>query len=182
MTPLYQRVMGEAFDRMPPAIQAIHDLRVPGRASGRGSVTRGNGLLPHLTGWLFRFPPAAEDVPVSVTFDVDAAGETWVRDFGGHRFQSRLGSRLKGNKPILTERFGPFIFDFDLSGDVSGLEMRLSGWKCLGFPLPRAFLPQILAHERVEDGRFRFDVTIALPWGSLVVRYCGWLVPDGVAS
>lgn len=178
MTPLYQRVMGEAFDRMPPEIQAIHSFRVPRRASGRGSVARGKDLMARLVGWLFRFPPATDDVPVSVTFDVDEIGETWIRDFGGHRFQSRLGSRLKDNQATLTEHFGLFIFDFDLSGDVSGLEMRLSGWKCLDFPLPRAFLPKILATERVKDGRFHFDVAIALPWGKLIVRYKGWLVPD----
>lgn len=181
MTPLYQRVMGEAFSRMPPEIQAIHSFRMPGRASGRGSVARGDAYLARLIGWLFRFPPAGDDVPVSVTFDVDVAGETWIRDFGGHRFQSRLGSRLKANQAILTERFGLFVFDFDLFGDVLGLEMRLSGWKCLGLPLPTALLPKILAVERVKDGRFHFDVAIALPSGKLVVRYQGWLVPDTAA-
>lgn len=174
---LYRRVMGRRFDRLPPAVRALHDFAASDRAGGRGSVTRGDNPLARLAARLGRFPPAARDVPVTVTFDIDAEGETWTRTFGGRRFWSRLSARRQGSGEILVERFGPFTFDFELSGDETGLEMHLAGWRGCGIPLPRGLAPRISARETVEKGHFTFDVRIALPWGPLMVHYQGWLAP-----
>ena len=80
-------------------------------------------------------------------------------------------------KPVLIETFWPFTFDFDLSGHESGLEMEIRAWRLIGLKLPRALAPRVTATERVIDGRFSFNVCIALPWGPLIVHYAGWLAP-----
>ena len=47
-------------------------------------------------------------------------------------------------------------------------------------PLPRWSLPVSEAREVVDDGRFRFDVTLRAPLtGQFIVRYQGWLDPVG---
>jgi NAD(P)-dependent dehydrogenase (short-subunit alcohol dehydrogenase family) len=173
--PLYTRVMGAAFVAMPPQVRAMHQHPAPTQVAGRGSVSRGDHPAARLVGCLFRFPPAASDVPVTVAFDIRPDGELWRRDFGGHRFCSRLSSRPKDGRHILTETFWPFTFDFDLDGHADGLDMHIRGWRLLGLPLPRRLAPIVRAHERVADGCFTFDVEIALPWGPLVVRYRGFL-------
>jgi hypothetical protein len=42
--------------------------------------------------------------------------------------------------------------------------------------MPMALAPRTPAREWQEDGRFQFDVSIALPLIGPVVHYRGWLV------
>lgn len=172
---LYARVLGAAFDSLPKPVQAIHAFGADAHAAGRGEVRRGHDPIARLLGWAFRFPPAQKNVPVTVIFGVDRAGEIWRRDFGGHCFRSRLATREKGSRTILTETFWPLTFDFDLHGHDAGLDMDIRAWRLLGLPLPKFLAPRISAMERVADGHFTFDVRIALPWGPLIVHYAGWL-------
>lgn len=175
---LYARVMGPAFDRLPQPVRGLHNFLAADRASGRGSVTRGTSLIARLAAKLGGFPAASADTPVSVAFEITSQGEIWTRDFGGETFHSHLSSHKSGGRTALTERFGPLSFDFDLSCDENGLEMHLSGLRCLGLPLPRVFFPQVMASERAEGDRFLFDVRIGLPWGPLIIHYRGWLAPN----
>ncbi len=57
--------------------------------------------------------------------------------------------------------------------------MSITGWRLGPIRLPAALRPTTLAREDVDErGRFRFDVTIALPFAGRLVRYRGWLVPS----
>jgi hypothetical protein len=178
---LYAQVLGRDFDRLPPPVQHLHNFLASDRASGRGSVTRGTSLIARLAAKMGGFPAATADTQVQVRFKVTPKGEIWTRDFGGETFHSHLSSYKSGGRTVLTERFGSLSFDFDLKSDDNGLEMRLSGWRCLGFPLPKVLLPRVAASERAENDRFLFDVRIALPWGPLIIHYRGWLAPDPAA-
>jgi hypothetical protein len=179
---LYATVMGATFATMPPEIQAMHSHPASSQVEGRGSVSRGHHPLARLVGSLFRFPPARSDIPVTVTFDIRPNAEIWRRDFDGHRFCSRLSSRARDGRSILTETFWPFTFDFDLDGTPDGLDMHIRGWRLIGLPLPRCLAPVVRAQERRANGRFTFFVEIALPWGPLVVRYQGFLLPRQAIS
>lgn len=102
--------------------------------------------------------------------------ETWERDFAGGRFQSRLVPLGPGR---VSETFGPFTFE--LAPTVAGdwLTMTIAGWRLGPLPLPRWLAPTSDAGETVDiDGRFRFDVPIALPLIGQAVRYRGWLTPE----
>jgi hypothetical protein len=131
-------------------------------------------LLARLVAALMRFPPAGT-WPLRVAFVEQDGVETWTRDFGGHRFASAL-SAAKGG--LIEERFGPLRFAFDLPAGPHGLEMRLKRWSAFRLPIPRFLAPRIAAHEwQDEQGRFRFDVSVALPLAGEVVAYSGWLIP-----
>ena len=176
-TPLYRRVLGARFDDLPEPIRAMHDLCGDGGAAGQANVTRGGNPLARLIGWIMRFPKAGEH-RLHVAFTADGSGETWTREFGSQRFSSRLSA----NQGHLTERFGPLRFTFDLPVTSQGLAMVIRRWTAFGIPMPLALAPRIAASESVEQGRFAFDVAIAMPLIGNIVRYCGRLTPIGEAT
>ena len=168
--PLYERAMGERFARLPEPVRTMHQVLRDGGAHGRATVTRGRNPLARLAGWLVRFPPAG-DHEVHVAFEERDGVETWTRSFSGHRFSSRLSR----HGPFLVERFGPIRFGFDLPSDEMGLRMKLRRWWLGPLRLPLALAPECEAHEWVKDGKFWFDVPVALPLVGLVAHYRGWL-------
>lgn len=170
--PLYVRVMGDRFASLPPMVRAIHRVNGNGGAVGEGRVERGPGIVARLIGWIMRFPPAG-DYSLHVGFCEHDGVERWTRDFGGHRFASRLDQ----NGDCVTERFGPLCFAFALLSDPAGLHMALRRWSVLGIRLPRLLAPRIEAREWEEDSRFRLMVDIRMPLIGPVIRYTGWLRP-----
>ena len=78
----------------------------------------------------------------------------------------------------MVEAFGPLRFEFELLARSTGeLQMNLTGWAQGPIPLPAFLAPGSHAREWEEDGRFHFDVPIALPLVGTVVHYRGWLRP-----
>ena len=171
--PLYARVLGPGFASLPPAVRALHDFYGDAGAAGEGTVTRGRSPLAGLIGRVMGFPPSGT-FPLHVAFAERGGRERWTRDFGGHVF----ASELSGVAGRIVERFGPLRFAFALPCDGEGLEMRLAGWSAFRVRLPRWLGPRIAAREwEDEEGRFRFEVAVALPMAGEVVRYAGWLRP-----
>ncbi|UUL83765.1 SDR family oxidoreductase [Sphingomonas qomolangmaensis] len=169
--PLYRRIMGVDFDRLPTALQVVHGVLRDGGASGHATVTRGRSPVARLIAAIVGFPPAGEHA-LHVSFAERNGIETWTRDFAGRRFRSRMSQR--GQE--LVEQFGPMRFRFALVREDGGLRMAMRGWSCLGVPLPIALAPRSDAHEAEDgQGRFTFNVAIALPIVGAIVCYRGWL-------
>ncbi len=172
---LFEAALGPRWAKLPPEIRAMHDLWDLHAATGRASVARGTHPLARLTAALFRFPKPGADIPVTVTMERRGDKEIWTRDFAGNRFTSHLTAAGPG---AVHERFGPFRFRITLTEKPAGFGMDVAGGTCLGLPIPRALLPRSETEERVEDGRFTFDVRLSLPFAGLLVHYRGWLTPD----
>ncbi|MCJ8052699.1 DUF4166 domain-containing protein [Shinella curvata] len=168
--PLYRRVIGPAYDRLPEPVRGMHDVIGDGGAAGRGRVRRGRSLLARLVCAVMRFPPAGEH-DLHVAFEERDGVERWTRDFAGNTFSSEL-SQSGG---CLVERFGPMRFSFDLPSDANGLTMVMRGWSVLGIPMPLRLAPKSEAREWAEGEEFCFDVPIALPGIGTVVHYSGHL-------
>ncbi|QNA82798.1 DUF4166 domain-containing protein [Sphingomonas sp. So64.6b] len=169
---LYDRVMGVRFAALPLEVRAMHQVLRDGGASGRATVERGRNPLARLIGALMRFPAAGEHT-LHVGFREEHGVERWTRTFSDQAFHSNLCEE----SGQLVERFGPLRFRFDLPSDEQGLTMLMRGWSVLRLPLPLFLAPRTVAREWVEDGRFKFDVPIALPLIGPVIHYRGWLVP-----
>ncbi|PSJ43665.1 saccharopine dehydrogenase [Sphingomonas deserti] len=175
--PAYARVMGTDFDALAPPVRAFHAVLGDTGAAGRAIVRRGRNPVARLIAALFRFPPAGEHA-LHVTVRERNGEEIWTRDFGGRRFESMLKER----GGLLVEHFGLLRFGFDLPlGDDGGLKMVMRRWWLGPMRLPLAIAPKAPAREWAEDGRFCFDVAIALPLVGLVVAYEGWLEVSPVA-
>jgi uncharacterized protein YbjT (DUF2867 family) len=181
-SPLYRRLLGEAWETLPPEIRAMHSIGDMLEAEGMASIKRGGSPLARLVCVLFRFPRSGENVPVTVTFRARKGKETWRRRFGTRSFSSRQSEGRGRFERLLCERFGPFTFGLALVREVGQLRLIVRGWNFLGIPLPRALAPHSDSHESAEDGRFKFHVELSHPLAGTIVRYSGWLVPRADAA
>jgi hypothetical protein len=145
--------------------------------SGRAQITRGRGLLARLAASAVGFPPAGDDVPVTVTIARSGGGEAWERNFAGRRLRSFLSPSLRPGH--IRERFGLATYEIELPVEDGALHFPVRrGW-LLGIPLPSVLLPVSCTREFAVDGQFRFDVGLYAPLtGHLIVRYQGCLRPD----
>lgn len=170
--PLYARVMGERFAALPAELQSIHSVFRDGGTTGGAEVTGAANWLGAIIARVFGFPPPGHH-PVHVQFMEENGRETWVRHFSGQAFKSELSQ----HGPYLVERFGPLRFAFSLLLEPKGLRMEMRRWWIGPIPLPLAMAPRSEAREWSQEGRFWFDVPIALPFIGRLVHYRGWLKP-----
>lgn len=170
---LYRRVMGNRFDKLPAPVRSMHGVIRNGGAHGEAEVIGADNWLGALIARIIGFPAAGRH-DLHVAFEEQHDVERWTRLFGNTAFHSTL-SEKDGH---LVERFGPARFHFDLPSDETGLSMVMKRWSLLGIPLPLTLAPCSVAREWAEDGRFRFDVSIALPLIGRLVHYRGWLTQD----
>ena len=175
--PLYRRMLGDAWDLLPPPLRAMHAVNGVLIADGAAMVDRGPGFMSRLVAWLMGLPPAGRDVPLTVMFEVEEGCEHWRRTFGGSSFASVQEPGRGRFERLLCERFGPFRFGLALVVQHDRLQLVLRGWSFAGLPLPAVFAPRSHAYEFAENGRFHFHVEIDHPLMGLIVRYRGWLEP-----
>ncbi len=180
--PLYRRLLGAAWDRLPEPLRRMHEPGGGMVAQGRATVEGAGNAAARLIARTFGFPPAGADVAVRVRFTPTAQGERWERDFAGWRFVSHQAEGRDRSDRLLAERFGPFTFGLALVLDGDRLRLVPRRWSLLGLPLPLALMPGGEAFETVEDGRFRFHVEIGLPLVGRIVRYRGWLEPEAAPA
>lgn len=175
---LFAQALGPDLHLLPPPLVDLHAVVDVRRWRGEAEVTHGSGLFARLVRAAMRFPPSGRTVGVAVTMERQGDGEVWVRDFAGRRFRSRLTRNTAGSG--VRERFGLLSFDIGLAVRDGQLWYPVIGGRIAGVPLPRAVLPTSTSRESLDaDGRASFDVAIALPLVGPIIRYRGWLVPDG---
>ena len=162
--------MQGSFSDLPEALRRIHDPRSK-QLNGRCDVERGGNWLVRWLAPSASLPPSGGDVPLIVSIRVDEQGETWTRNFGGHRMQSRLWVR----DSLLAERLGAITLLFVLTAVEGRIEWRVAAARFLGMPLPMSWFVGASATEAIIDGRYTFDVSATLPLVGLLVRYRGWL-------
>ncbi|MEO8668372.1 MAG: DUF4166 domain-containing protein, partial [Bauldia sp.] len=173
--PLYRRMLGDAYETLPPAIRRLHDIDGPVRFAGRATVERGRNPLARLVGAMIGFPGAGEDVPVTVDFTAIDGKERWRRTFAGKSFSSLQEEGAGRSARLLVESFGPAAFALAVVVEGGKLNLVLRRWSAFGIPLPLWLAPRNNAFETEEDGRFRFHVEIGHKLTGLIVRYRGWL-------
>jgi hypothetical protein len=177
-TPLYRRLLGEAWDALPPPLWAMH---APDRtlvAQGVAEVERGCGWLSRLAAVLIGLPPAGRNVPVKVVFEVRDGREHWRRTFADCSFSSIQEEGRGRCERLLCERFGSLNIGMALVLEDELLRLVVRRWSIFGIPLPRVLAPRGDFHEFARDGRFHFHIEIRHPFAGLIVAYRGWLVPQ----
>jgi hypothetical protein len=134
-------------------------------------------VIARLAAWFFGFPPAGENVPITVTKTRIDSGETWERNFAGRVFRSHCTPAMDPYR--YRERFWLFNYEQDLPVENGCMRLPVRrGW-FLGVPIPRPLLPGSESREYAIDGVFHFDVALSAPLGGgLIVRYRGALKPD----
>ncbi len=175
-----QALSQESFAALPKAVAAFHSADGFPVWSGRADISGGSSLFARLARRAFRFPQPGRDVSVTVTVDrsIGSEGkplERWTRNFAGNHMTSELRFQRAG---VLEERFGPFRFEIALDASADDLWFPVSAWRLGRLPLPRFLAPRSVSREFVDaQGRFCFDVRLALPLLGTIVHYKGWLAP-----
>lgn len=173
--PLYQRILGDAWDALPVPLRAMHHCEDPQVAAGQADVLRGRHPLARLIAFAMGFPAAGQLVPVQVVFTPGAGGERWTRTFAGRSFTSFQSAGRGSSEHLLRERFGPLTFDLALVVEGAKLCLVVRRWSLWGLPLPLLLAPGGDSYETVVDGRFHFHVEIRQRLIGLIVSYRGWL-------
>jgi hypothetical protein len=173
--PLYQRILGEAWNTLPAPLRAMHSCAGSQVAMGQADVLRGRHPLARLVAFAVGFPAAGERVPVQVIFAANADGERWTRTFAGRSFSSFQSAGHGSSAHLLRERFGPLTFDLALVVEGVKLHLVVRRWSLWGMPLPLVLAPDGDSYETVIDDRFHFQVEIRHRLIGLIVGYHGWL-------
>jgi hypothetical protein len=182
--PLYRRVLGADFDRMPAPVRAVHDFT--GRYVGEGTATveRGN-LVARAMAALLGMPQAGRDRPVRIEIDATTKGELLSRFYPDCTLRTFQTCETRKGQTLLGERFGPFRLSIALTAHARGCDFRLVRWTLGPVPLPMALAPRLVATERVCEGKHRFLVRISLPLIGLLLGYEGdveTLIPRKAAT
>jgi saccharopine dehydrogenase-like NADP-dependent oxidoreductase len=159
---------------LPKPIVDFHQGAISPVWQGQAHISRSNGFVPDIVGWLIGLPKAGDAVPVRVTVEREGDGtERWTRMFDGNAFHSVMN---RGPDNSFWEKFGPLNFKLKLRVENGRLLYPITQARAWGMPMPQFLLPHTDAFETVDEkGRFVFDVRITLPVGGMLVHYRGWL-------
>jgi hypothetical protein len=174
MPSVYRRLLGPALDALPPALWALHDVETEWRGHARFRITRGRGRLRNLVAALGGLPPAGEDVPVRLRVVAEGPRERWLRDFGGHKFESVQWPQ----GGLLMESLGALRLGFRLTVAPPALRLEpVRAW-LLGVPWPLALAPTGDGEEVGRPDGCAVLVRAHAPLLGQLVQYEGLLVAD----
>jgi hypothetical protein len=175
---LMKRLLGHAWEELPATIQQAHDVHRVLVLEGRADAISSPNPVARLFAWLFRFPRNSENMPLRVEMrSEDDGSETWTRFYPDVTMRSNLRNVDPASRQ-LDEVFGPVAIRLQWEVTEQGLALSAIGAKLFGIPLPGFLRPRSKACESVgRDGRFHFDVDIAMPMIGAIVSYSGYLQP-----
>jgi len=160
--------LGRTFFKLPEVVQRAHRGTI--QLTGTVKVERGIGI-----GWLvaalLRLPrsnPKADLVVVAWHFPDQTV---WSRSFDGRTFESTF--RTDGI--FLIERIGPLSLFMEPKMEGDRLVYRLASARLGPIALPRLLAPSLIAWESEREGKYDFEVSVALPLIGRVIRYAGQL-------
>lgn len=174
--PLFRRLLGTDFERLPAAIRAAHDVHGTITLEGLADASGPDNALGKIVAWVFRLPVGGTQMPVRVDMQHEKDGsETWTRMYPTVTMRSNLRNPDPATRQV-DEVFGPLAVQLQWSVSENGLSLNTAGARFLGVPLPRVLVPRSEADESIgNDGQFTFDVPIALPLIGTIVHYRGTL-------
>ncbi len=169
--PIYKRLLGAQFERMPPALQQFHALQGHHVLHGEVEVASPSTSLARLLARMLGSPQQAQRGPIRFELQADGAAETWTRHFPGCSMRSTF-RQVAG---CLEERLGAARLHFRLVFSSDKLELRLVRMYFLGVRCPSWLLPSLVAEETSQGGRLLFNISASVPVAGIVARYRGFL-------
>jgi len=174
---LFALLLGAQFTALSPIVQRVHGGR-PVMLHGSVDVTRGESWTARLLCRLARLPAAQRGARSRVHIEVLERRERWTRYFGT---SAPMRSTLHADRGRLVERMGPLGLSFDLREARGALVWELVRATVFGLPVPRGWF-RVSANVGERAGRYRFDVSVALPRAGPVIAYRGELEESAGSS
>jgi Domain of unknown function (DUF4166) len=173
MTPLYRRLLGPAYDSLPPVLREFHDVATEWQGRSSFRITRGPGWLRNLLANVAGFPKAGANVPVHLRVVAEGDRERWIRHFAGKRMES-VQWAWNG---LLMEKFGPATLGMRLIVEPPALRLVTERVWVLGVPWLAALAPGGDAIEVGQPDGNAVVVRVSAPLVGLLVQYEGLVVP-----
>lgn len=174
MPALYRRLLGDAFDSLPPTLRDFHDVEQERHFRAVFRITRGRGPLRGLLCRLGRLPPAGEQVPLRLRVVPEGNRERWVRDFDGHRLESVQWTA----GGLLIEALGPLRLAFRVTVDGPALRLETVQAWVLGVNWPLWLAPRGTGVEVGREDGCDIVARAEAPLLGLLVQYEGLVLPD----
>jgi hypothetical protein len=174
---IYPGLLGSAWAGLPLVVRRLHR---EGRARGTVTIERGRSWPGRLAAQMLGFPPAGDNVVTVLSVERRGEDQVWSRRFGEHLMISRQRLRPDG---LVAERFGSFECLFRLRPTQRGIDYDLTGVALsvggLRVRLPRLLAPRGAARTWGEGDAMGLDVSIAAPLLGRILRYHGFVKPEG---
>ena len=168
MTPFAQ-TLGPDLAACAPEVQALH--RSHGTFHGQITVERPRNPLLYALGRLPNLPPQGTH-DLTLEKSPNDRGETWTRTIG----PATMRSTQWAHGTYVAEKLGPVTAIIKLIVKGGTLSMQVTGWRFCGIPMPRVLAPKVTTRETGEQGRYLFNIRIALPLiDAQLTRYHGHL-------
>jgi hypothetical protein len=174
MPSLYRRILGPAFDTLPPTLQQFHDVETEWTGHARFRITRGEGWLRNLAAGAGSLPRVGEDVPLKLRIVREGDSERWIREFGGKRMES-VQRHWNG---LMIEKVGTVTLGFRLVVEPPALKLVLARVWILGVPWFVALGPHVSAVEVGRDDGCAIVVRAEAPLLGLLVQYEGLVMAE----
>jgi len=151
---LYRRLLGSAFDTLPPVLRRFHDQEAGGSARLAFQVSHGNGWLCRAAAKIARLPRPGNEVRGFLRVVVKGDRERWIREVDGRRIET---VQWRGR---------------------DGMRFRSArGWFG-GLPLPPPLLPRVTAIVTGRKASWWVTVRVELPLLGLLMLYEGEAIPE----
>lgn len=158
MKSLYQRILGEAFEKLPTALREFHQTG-KGVALGTMTVRRPSGRFRNWLSDLLMLPAACEAVPLRLEVISVGRQERWMREFGGQRLETIQWEE----DGLLVEQAGPGSFVFALRADSEGMDFHMRHQRAGILRLP--VLLAVKVHARVTGRPAGWHVSVRISSG-----------------
>jgi len=173
---LYQRLLGNDFDRLPDVLRQFHSQPQGGCATGRVTVKRHAGWLREAAANLLQLPAAGEDMALRLHVIPQDNTERWIRHFN----QQRLETLQWQEGEFLIEKAGPLQLAFKVAADEEGMTFRMhhqchTARKVL---FPAGLVMRVNAQTQGVEDYWKLEVNISAPLLGEIVTYRGEIVPQ----
>ena len=176
-SPLYVRVIGDAWTQIAEPIRRVHTSHSIIRASGRLRVEDGRPFLARMLARMLRLPRPTAAAETQLMVTVGPECEHWRRTFNGRHLKTR---QYESNTSELAEQFGVLEFRFRL--DASGgnlLYVQQEAAVLVGpvrLRIPAAWAPRVEAREDpAGPTRIKVAVRVVLPGIGQLIAYDGFV-------
>lgn len=169
---LYQRVMGDAYQHLSPALARFHRLSGVHRLQGHVQVDAPATWPARALAWALGTPLRSAQGAITFELDARADAEVWTRRFPTQTMQSTL-REVAGQ---VVERLGAARLTFVLQQSEGRLVMKLQRLHFCGIACPAWLRPEVVAQEAGVGDALHFTVQASVPWVGRVVSYQGHLM------
>jgi len=176
-SPLYVRVIGDAWTQIAEPIRRVHTSHLTIRASGRLRVEDGRHFLARMLARMLRLPRPTAAAEAQLMVTAGPEGEHWQRTFNGRHLKTR---QYESNTFELAEQFGVLEFRFRLDASGGNLLYVQREAAILFGPvrlrIPAAWAPRVEAREDpAGPTRIKVAVRVVLPGIGQLIAYDGFV-------